>query len=170
MASDWEQKRQERRAAYIEKLKDPRWQKRRLEILERDKWRCVDCGDTERTLHVHHYWYEGSEPWEHPDESMATLCEECHDIETGSGKKEEQELIRIIRAKRFRCSDIAQLAHAVYNAKPIVWGDEEDSYNWSDLIHMIHGLVSDVDGHVLLLKAHGEWMKSKQPTSDPFQG
>ncbi len=28
---------------YAEQLKDPRWQKRRLEILQRDEWRCL-CG------------------------------------------------------------------------------------------------------------------------------
>ena len=30
---------------YSEKLKDPRWQKKRLEILERDNFRCQYCGD-----------------------------------------------------------------------------------------------------------------------------
>jgi len=65
---------------YAEKIKDPRWQKRRLEILERDKWTCQECGDTTTTLHVHHLYYEkGKEPWEAEDNSLTTLCEACHD-------------------------------------------------------------------------------------------
>lgn len=42
---------------YIEKLRDPRWQKKRLQILERDGFACQSCYDTETTLHVHHCTY-----------------------------------------------------------------------------------------------------------------
>lgn len=56
---------------------DPRWQKKRLEILNRDQWRCVACGDDSNTLHVHHIVYAG-ELWETKDEDMQTLCESCH--------------------------------------------------------------------------------------------
>jgi glutaredoxin len=64
---------------YIEKLKDPRWQKKRLKIFERDDWQCTHCHSTEKTLHVHHIDYEkGLEPWEYKDEMLQTLCEECH--------------------------------------------------------------------------------------------
>jgi 5-methylcytosine-specific restriction endonuclease McrA len=37
------------RRTYGDKLKDPRWQKRRLEIFKRDEWTCQQCGDTETT-------------------------------------------------------------------------------------------------------------------------
>jgi 5-methylcytosine-specific restriction endonuclease McrA len=47
---------------YSEKLKDPRWQKKRLEILSGDDFTYQYCGNTEETLHVHHYVYTG-EPW-----------------------------------------------------------------------------------------------------------
>jgi hypothetical protein len=64
---------------YSEKLKDPRWQKMRLEIFERDNWRCVECKDHETSLHVHHAYYtRGLNPWEYPRESLSTLCEDCH--------------------------------------------------------------------------------------------
>ena len=66
---------------YAEKLKDPRWQKKRLEILERDKWSCQWCGNKEATLHVHHEYYEpGGDPWEVWDELLTTLCEDCHGV------------------------------------------------------------------------------------------
>lgn len=63
---------------YVEKLKDPRWQKKRLEILERDNWTCQCCLSTESTLHVHHKIYEKCDPWEYDDKYLTTLCDECH--------------------------------------------------------------------------------------------
>ncbi len=64
---------------YAELLKDPRWQKLRLEILNRDEWRCRSCWSTEKTLHVDHQRYErGAAPWEASPEFLQTLCEDCH--------------------------------------------------------------------------------------------
>lgn len=65
---------------YAEKLLDPRWQKKRLKILERDKFSCVWCGDTETTLHVHHLVYMVKNPWESDDDHLISLCKDCHDI------------------------------------------------------------------------------------------
>lgn len=68
---------------YSEKLKDPRWQRRRLEILERDGWACTNCEAKDQTLHVHHKRYErGKQPWESDDDDLETLCEWCHTKET----------------------------------------------------------------------------------------
>jgi hypothetical protein len=71
---------------YAELLKDPRWQKKRLEIMERDEWTCKTCGDTKATLTVHHKSYrmvDGKfvDIWDYPDEDLITLCEECHSKE-----------------------------------------------------------------------------------------
>jgi hypothetical protein len=65
--------------SYYEKLRDPRWQKKRLEIMERDGFECTDCGSTTKPLNVHHGYYEkGKDPWEYPANSLTTLCEDCH--------------------------------------------------------------------------------------------
>lgn len=48
--------------SYSEKLLDPRWQKKRLEILARDNWTCQRCGAVNCELHVHH------------------ACRDCHDL------------------------------------------------------------------------------------------
>ena len=65
---------------YAEKLKDPRWQKMRLKILERDGWKCQLCDDTTNTLVVHHKYYErGKEPWNYPDNAYVSLCQDCHE-------------------------------------------------------------------------------------------
>jgi hypothetical protein len=63
---------------YWKKLQDPRWQKRRLEILQRDNFTCRACGSKDKTLHVHHDFYQG-DPWEAPGPWLHTLCWECHE-------------------------------------------------------------------------------------------
>jgi glutaredoxin len=65
---------------YSELLKDPRWQKKRLEIMARDKWTCGICQDAKNTLNVHHLKYSKM-PWDAPDGFLITLCEQCHQAE-----------------------------------------------------------------------------------------
>ena len=62
---------------YSEKLRDPRWQKKRLEIFERDNWHCRFCGNQHDTLHIHHCGYlPNKDPWDYPSELLITLCED----------------------------------------------------------------------------------------------
>lgn len=63
---------------YLEKLKDPRWQKVRLKVFERDGFKCLACGRETETLHVHHLVYTDGEPWDAPLENLETLCVDCH--------------------------------------------------------------------------------------------
>lgn len=66
--------------SYSELLKHPLWQRKRLEILQRDNFCCLNCGSAEKTLHVHHTYYEkGLKPWEYPNKSYRSLCEGCHE-------------------------------------------------------------------------------------------
>lgn len=65
--------------SYSEKLQDPRWQRKRLEIMHRDDFRCIRCGSGRKTLHVHHKKYlKGKEPWEYTESNFQTLCVDCH--------------------------------------------------------------------------------------------
>jgi len=64
---------------YSQKLRSPKWQKKRLEILQRDQFKCCLCGDEETELHVHHLKYTG-EPWEAPNDKLQTLCADCHSL------------------------------------------------------------------------------------------
>lgn len=69
------------KSAYAQKLLDPRWQRLRLEILQRDNFACTYCGDTKGTLFVHHGFYTaGKQPWEYPVDSLHTTCSECHSM------------------------------------------------------------------------------------------
>lgn len=63
----------------MSKYNDPRWQKKRLEIMSRDNFTCVACGSKDKTLHVHHEIYKG-ELWECPDKELQTLCVDCHEL------------------------------------------------------------------------------------------
>lgn len=86
---------------YYLKLKDPRWAKKREEILIRDKYVCQRCGvmhklgvpflenqsgidyesweEDTTILEVHHIHYNG-EPWEAFDIDLITVCDHCHDM------------------------------------------------------------------------------------------
>lgn len=105
------------RPAYLEKLKDPRWQKTRLQVFERDKWACQGCFDTDTTLHCHHrYYLPEKEPWEYPIEAFITLCADCHDAETQEMESVCKSLISELK-KKFLYDDILTLAAAVHDMK-----------------------------------------------------
>lgn len=83
---------------YSEKLKDPRWQKKRLEVLERDCFTCKQCGDTETTLHVHHFTYSKN-PWESEIHDLITYCKHCHYIVEQEKSEGDDYLCNIYKAK-----------------------------------------------------------------------
>jgi len=66
--------------SYFDLLKDPRWQRLRLELMQRANFSCQECGAKDKMLTVHHGYYEFEmRPWEYPAESLHCLCEECHE-------------------------------------------------------------------------------------------
>ena len=88
--------------SYINKLKDPRWQKRRLEIMQRDNFTCQACYCNDKTLHVHHKYYEkGTEPWDYPDKVLVTLCEGCHAAEEACKQEAVQSIYKVFCDKGF---------------------------------------------------------------------
>jgi 5-methylcytosine-specific restriction endonuclease McrA len=69
----------ESKKTYSEQLNDPRWQKKRLEIMERDNWRCQTCWSDKIQLVVHHKYYtNGKLIYEYPNDALITLCSICH--------------------------------------------------------------------------------------------
>jgi hypothetical protein len=98
---------------YSEKLKDPRWQKKRLEILDRDEWCCRQCYDSESPLAVHHLRYiPGKEPWDYLPEQLITLCESCHSTEYEMMSDAISNLIEQIKDKGFLSFAVQELASA----------------------------------------------------------
>lgn len=52
--------------------------------MERDNFECRECGDADKTLHVHHLYYlKGLEPWGYSRQALITLCERCHALVEG---------------------------------------------------------------------------------------
>lgn len=60
--------------------RDPRWQRKKNLILQRDVYRCRDCTNGTVELQVHHCRYpgRGRPPWEIDDEFLLTVCDPCH--------------------------------------------------------------------------------------------
>ncbi len=65
-------------ASYSDQLRDPRWQRKRLEALSAAGWKCGNCDNDRRTLHVHHLQYRKVPPWGYKAEELEVLCDLCH--------------------------------------------------------------------------------------------
>lgn len=56
------------------------WQRKRLEILNRDEFICQCCGSKDKQLQIHHTYYQyGKNVWEYEDASLITFCNDCHE-------------------------------------------------------------------------------------------
>uniref|UniRef100_A0A6H1ZS24 Putative HNH endonuclease n=1 Tax=viral metagenome TaxID=1070528 RepID=A0A6H1ZS24_9ZZZZ len=92
---------------------DPRWQKKRLEILNRDNFTCQMCSDKEKTLHIHHRRYiSGRDIWDVPNELLVTFCAGCHETEKFEMEEYMPLLIEQLKDKFFG-DDIRELAHGI---------------------------------------------------------
>lgn len=66
---------------YQEKLRDPRWQRKRLEKMDDENWSCELCGDGTTELHVHHLFYDQErEPWQYALDQLRCICSDCHTL------------------------------------------------------------------------------------------
>lgn len=69
-----------KKSEYSNHWKDPRWQKFRLKVLEKDGFKCTQCDDDKSPLNAHHLYYISKrKPWEYPIASVLTFCESCHE-------------------------------------------------------------------------------------------
>lgn len=67
---------------YAQQLAHPKWQRRRLEMLNAAGWACTACGNDDNQLHVHHrQYFKGRMAWEYADHELAVLCNDCHGSE-----------------------------------------------------------------------------------------
>lgn len=66
---------------FWDNYKHPLWQKKRLEIMQRDEFTCRSCGADSVTLNVHHAspYKKGMAPWQYDESDLITLCEKCHE-------------------------------------------------------------------------------------------
>ena len=119
---------------YRDKLKDPRWQKKRLEVFESDNFTCQYCGDNKTELHVHHKRYKG-EPWEADMDDLITACSHCHQIEEKF--KTDSPGTKILKVHKWWSSDKSILRIAVLANYPIQ--GSVDQFNTAIFFHDVIG-------------------------------
>lgn len=118
---------------YAEKLARPEWQKKRLEIMERDGFRCRTCDSAEKTLHVHHRYYISKRmPWEYPSGALVTLCDECHKGDDYDGIGDDGANLFDVLASLDQ--------QALWSAVEIVRNVHEQSRTYGDLLTAMLGL------------------------------
>lgn len=127
--------------SYLAKLRDPRWQKRRLQILQRDEWTCQKCQETTETLHVHHRRYiRGRDPWEYEDSLLVTLCAPCHQVETDLWEEVSSMFDEILKAHMW-AEDAHSLACDLHASSSFEYG-------------LGHPAFTDVLGRTLRVQSH----------------
>lgn len=142
---------------YSELLKDPLWQKKRLEIMKRDDFKCKICGDNKSTLHSHHITYEeDKKPWEYQNNRIITLCERHH------SEIHEHKLIEIIDHGVLSPYDFIQkysfsliVFNYIENHKG-VWGIEffpnyDFIFSKIELISNLHNFILNMDFDIRFL-------------------
>lgn len=132
---------------YLAKLRDPRWQKKRLEILQRDNFTCQHCENAEKTLHVHHKTYfRGNQPWEYLSSFLVTLCEDCHAYESECRAEADRNLAECIRVAGFQVDEVQALVSSMVslqsdkNFLPLI----RESTNFFALPKIPDALISDL--------------------------
>jgi hypothetical protein len=107
------------RKTYKEKLLDVRWQKKRLEILQRDAWKCCICSKGEEdgvTLHVHHIFYDWwLDPWEYEPETLVSLCSDCHEKEPKQYEQRYEIAVQMITAAGLPSAHLGALVRMLFN-------------------------------------------------------
>lgn len=126
-------------SAYGKKLQDPRWQKKRLEILTRDNWACQQCFDSTSMLHVHHRWYGEGEPWDCGNEALVTLCASCHESETNQFPLAQRQLIAALKRRGALSNHVDDFVYAL-TYTPFEIMNEVD---WSIVTFAVRRLLVD---------------------------
>jgi len=64
---------------YFDLLKNPKWLRKRKNIILRDGGKCTKCR-SKINLQVHHIYYytDKPDPWLYPNKYLITLCDNCH--------------------------------------------------------------------------------------------
>lgn len=141
--------------SYIELLRDPRWQKKRLEIMQRDEFACQRCFDSESTLNVHHRFYKkDSAPWDYPDGSLVTLCESCHKDESAILNAEKKLLLDEMSIKGVMAAEFSELAIWIHESPPFPFPLDE-------FISAIGWAIGDPDMRQIIKVSHKAFIEEQ---------
>ena len=122
---------------YAQKLRDPRWQRKRLEVMEAAEFSCAMCGSADRQLHVHHRIYrKGCEPWEYASHELECLCEECHEGTTTAQNELKEALAQCdpgdLQAVVGYAKAVAAAANPEFDCRP---ADYEQAWGLAAYLH-----------------------------------
>jgi len=137
------------KTSYSEKLRDPRWQKKRLYILERDKFTCQECKKTENELHVHHRSYQfGLDPWDYEDHQLVTLCKGCHNDRTTADER-----LKELTGK------------AKISSLKLLLDLFEEYFTWESQVGPVSDRISNIDiaMNLSVLKMQTSWSRFTDP-------
>jgi hypothetical protein len=132
---------------YAEKLRDPRWQKKRLEVFERDEWTCQDCTAINQPLHIHHKYYEyGKDPWDYPLDALVTLCDSCHKTISTFNKSQDQNLLHAIKKTFYDPIYMHRLIDTFDNIKY-----DKETCHPQEIIEAVHWLLTSEENISFLI-------------------
>lgn len=98
----------------------PEWQRKRLEVFQRDNFKCCNCNSTTRQLEVHHVDYVNDwKTWKYPMDMLVTLCRDCHEKEQAR-PRHETTLLHSMRWKGFTADDMLRLSVAIEQSPDFV--------------------------------------------------
>ncbi len=158
-----EHDKQNRREEYLRKLRDPRWQRKRLEIMQRDEFTCQYCYDTQTTLNVHHNYYQSDrEPWDYPEAALITLCENCHTEETENRRSEEVLLLHVCRTMGLSSSGVNGLAIALHDLGEHSMFSEHWQYDLTWFIRHFWEIRDFIDPLRAEVRRRAEELKAKE--------
>lgn len=130
---------------YAEKLKDQRWEDKRIHILRRDNYCCKLCGNHDN-LHVHHILYEeDTDPWDYDENYLITVCEFCHNrihsqLQQNSHLKERLRTIEddlVYRTMRYLTNSYPKF---IYDFNQL--SDASKNYIMKEIVRMMAEMLS----------------------------
>lgn len=104
------QRKRDGRTWYAECLTDPRWQRKRLEVMQSADFKCEYCGNGAQTLHIHHLKYTGM-PWDAPMSDLECLCDKHHRM-----REQNEGMPCLFIFKKHRAARVAEFERQVLSA------------------------------------------------------
>jgi hypothetical protein len=128
--------------SYSSLLRDARWQRKRLEIMERDDFTCKGCGASDKdegtTLNVHHaYYVKGKKPWEYDNSSLSTRCCKCHKI---AHEKQNLLLSGFNKMSNIQQCGLLELSHMSFMPKFLEAVSEADCLDDTAMAAMVNAI------------------------------
>jgi hypothetical protein len=137
------------------------WKFKRLKILLRDSYQCLDCKTINLSNHVHHTFYiKNKTPWDTEDSALVTLCDKCH---SDRHKNEMITIYRLYKGKLIydskeycsRCGGtgyLPQYSHIEGGICFKCWGNKLSQQNFISLLQKAKPRVNSYRDDILRYK------------------